>query len=35
MTHEQPRIMFLHFRSKGSAEQLAYGIKAARETQQK
>ena len=33
MTHEEPRIMFLHFWGKGSAEELAHGIKAARATQ--
>jgi hypothetical protein len=33
MTHEQPRIMFLHFWGKGAAEDLARGIKAARATQ--
>ncbi len=33
MTHEQPRIMFLHFWGKGPAEDLARGIKAARGTQ--
>jgi hypothetical protein len=33
MTHEQPRIMFLHFWGKGPAEELARGIKAARGTQ--
>ena len=33
MTHEEPRIMFLHFWGKGSAEELARGIKAARATQ--
>ena len=35
MTHEEPRIMFLHFWGKGAAEALASGIKAARETQRK
>ena len=35
MTHEQPRIMFLHFWGKGPAEELARGIKTARATQQK
>jgi hypothetical protein len=34
MTHEEPRIMFLHFWGKGPAEELARGIKAARATQQ-
>jgi Domain of Unknown Function (DUF1259) len=34
MTHEEPRIMFLHFWGKGPAEDLARGIKAARATQQ-
>jgi len=34
MTHEQPRIMFLHFWGKGPAEDLARGIQAARATQQ-
>ena len=33
MTHEQPRIMFLHFWGKGPAGELAGGIKAARATQ--
>ena len=33
MTHEQPRIMFLHFWGKGPAEDLARGIKVARATQ--
>jgi hypothetical protein len=33
MTHEEPRIMFLHFWGKGSAEELARGIKSARATQ--
>ena len=32
MTHEQPRIMFLHFWGKGSAESLARGIKSALDT---
>jgi hypothetical protein len=35
MTHEQPRIMFLHFWGKGRAEDLARGIGAARAAQQK
>jgi hypothetical protein len=35
MTHEQPRIMFLHFWGKGPADELARGIKVARATQQK
>jgi len=35
MTHEEPRIMFLHFWAKGPAEELARGIKAALETQKK
>jgi hypothetical protein len=34
MTHEQPRVMFLHFWGKGPADALARGIKAARATQQ-
>ena len=34
MTHEEPRILFLHFWGKGPAEELARGIKAARATQQ-
>ena len=34
MTHEEPRIMFLHFWGKGPAEELARGIKGARATQQ-
>jgi hypothetical protein len=33
MTHEEPRIMFLHYWGKGPAEELARGIKAARATQ--
>jgi len=33
MTHEEPRIMFLHYWGKGSAEELARGIKSARATQ--
>jgi len=33
MTHEEPRIMFLHFWGKGAADELARGIKAARATQ--
>jgi hypothetical protein len=33
MTHEEPRIMFLHYWGKGSAEELARGIKVARATQ--
>jgi Domain of Unknown Function (DUF1259) len=35
MTHEEPRIMFLHFWAKGPAEELARGIKAALDTQKK
>jgi hypothetical protein len=35
MTHEEPRIMFLHFWGKGSAEELARGVKAALDTQKK
>ncbi len=35
MTHEEPRIMFLHFWGKGPAEELAHGIKSALETQKK
>jgi len=35
MTHEQPRIMFLHFWGKGPAEELARSIKGARAMQQK
>jgi uncharacterized protein DUF1259 len=35
MTHEQPRIVFLHFWAKGPAEELARGIKSARDTQKK
>jgi hypothetical protein len=35
MTHEQPRIMFLHFWGKGSAEELARGLKSALDTQKK
>jgi|SRR5438477_1065533 len=33
MTHEEPRIMFLHFWGKGAAEKLARGIKSALDTQ--
>ena len=33
MTHEEPRIMFLHYWGKGPADELARGIKAARATQ--
>jgi hypothetical protein len=33
MTHEDPHIVFLHFWGKGSAEALARGIQAARDTQ--
>jgi len=33
MAHEEPRIVFLHFWGKGSAEALARGIQAARRTQ--
>jgi len=35
MTHEEPRIMFLHFWAKGPAEELSRGIKAALDTQKK
>jgi hypothetical protein len=35
MTHEQPRIMFLHFWGKGSAENLARAVKTALDTQAK
>jgi hypothetical protein len=35
MTHEQPRIMFLHYWGKGPAEDLARGVKAALDTEQK
>ena len=35
MTHEQPRIMFLHFWGKGTAESLARGVKTALDTQGK
>jgi len=35
MTHEQPRIMFLHFWAKGPAEELARGVKSALDTQKK
>jgi hypothetical protein len=35
MTHEQPRIMFLHFWGKGPAAELARGIKAALDTQRR
>jgi len=34
MTHEEPRIMFLHFWGKGAAEKLARGIKSALDTQE-
>jgi hypothetical protein len=33
MTHEQPRIMFLHFWAKAPAEELARGLKSALDTQ--
>jgi hypothetical protein len=33
MTHEEPRIMFLHFWGKGSADDLARGVKGALDTQ--
>jgi hypothetical protein len=33
MTHEEPRIVFLHFWGKGPAADLARGIKAALDTQ--
>jgi len=33
MTHEEPRIMFLHFWAKGPAEDLARGLKSALDTQ--
>jgi len=35
MTHEEPRIIFLHFWGKGSAEMLAQGVKAALDSQAK
>src|SRR5215467_12576670 len=35
MTHEEPRIMFLHFWAKGPAEDLARSVKTALDTQQK
>jgi hypothetical protein len=35
MTHEQPRIMFLHFWGKGTADDLARGVKTALDTQAK
>src|SRR5207248_11630971 len=35
MTHEQPRITFLHFWAKGPAEELARGVKSALNTQKK
>jgi hypothetical protein len=35
MTHEEPRIVFLHFWGKGSAADLARGVQAARDTQAK
>jgi hypothetical protein len=34
MTHEEPRIVFLHYWGKGAAAQLARGVQAARLTQQ-
>lgn len=33
MTHEEPRVVFLHYWGKGPAEELARGIQAARATQ--
>ena len=33
MTHEEPRIMFLHFWGKGTAQELAHAIEGARATQ--
>ena len=35
MTHEEPRIMFLHFWGKGPADELARGVKSALDTQAK
>jgi hypothetical protein len=35
MTHEEPRIMFLHFWGKGPADELARGVKTALDTQTK
>jgi len=35
MTHEPPRIMFLHFWATGPAEDLVRGIKAALDTQKR
>ncbi len=35
MTHEEPRIVFLHFWGKGRAENLARGIKSALDTQRR
>lgn len=35
MTHEEPRIVFLHFWGKGAADELARGIKTALDTQAK
>ena len=35
MTHEEPRIMFLHYWGKGPADELARAVKAARDTQAK
>jgi len=35
MTHEQPRILFLHFWAKGPADELARKVKAALDTQAK
>lgn len=35
MTHEQPRIMFLHFWAKGPTDELARGLKSALDTQKR
>ena len=35
MTHEQPRIMFLHFWGKGPAEELARAVRSALDTQKR
>ena len=35
MTHEEPRILFLHYWGRGQAEDLAKAVKSALETQKK
>jgi len=35
MTHEEPRILFLHFGGRGKAEDLAKAVKSALDTQSK